>query len=183
MKSDLLHNPQRQCGVSAPSEQLQGISSIFRNFCPLHTKTLKSLAMPLSGLLQLSLFYISAGFNAKFIIILLSICANQNVLCLSSLNNNLYPITGHEGPEGEQIYSSTLPSTLAPDWGGCSMPLPSCFTPVKDTVPIVQELGWAPGPVALKYNYVYTVNFHSVHNMIKINKTTSTSILCYNLPS
>jgi hypothetical protein len=27
------------------------------------------------------------------------------------------PITGHEGPEGEQMYSSTLPSTSALDEG------------------------------------------------------------------
>jgi hypothetical protein len=25
------------------------------------------------------------------------------------------------------------------------MPFPSCFTPRKDTVPIVQKAGWAPG--------------------------------------
>ena len=28
-----------------------------------------------------------------------------------------HPITGHEGPEGEQMYSSTLPSTSALDGG------------------------------------------------------------------
>ena len=28
------------------------------------------------------------------------------------------PRTGHEGPEGEQMYSCTLPSTLALDGGG-----------------------------------------------------------------
>jgi len=30
----------------------------------------------------------------------------------------VHPRTGHEGPEGEQIYSSTLPSTSALDVGG-----------------------------------------------------------------
>ena len=29
-----------------------------------------------------------------------------------------HPRTGHEGPEGEQMYSSTLPSTSALDRGG-----------------------------------------------------------------
>jgi hypothetical protein len=31
--------------------------------------------------------------------------------------------------------------------GGWSAPRPGCFTPRKDPVPIVQEAGWAPGPV------------------------------------
>jgi len=29
-----------------------------------------------------------------------------------------HPRTGHEGPQGEQMYSSTLPSTLLLDGGG-----------------------------------------------------------------
>ena len=49
------------------------------------------------------------------------------------------PITGHEGPEGEQMYSSTLPSTSALDGGGWSTPRPGRFTPGKDPVPTVQE--------------------------------------------
>ena len=57
------------------------------------------------------------------------------------------PITCHEGPEGEQMYSSTLPSTSALDGGGWSALRPGRFTPGKDPVPIVQEAGWAPGPV------------------------------------
>ena len=57
------------------------------------------------------------------------------------------PRTGHEGPEGEQMYSSTLPSTSALDGGGWSTPRPGGLTPRKDPVPIVQEAGWAPGPV------------------------------------
>ena len=32
------------------------------------------------------------------------------------------PITGHEGPEGEPMYSSTLPSASALDGGGWSTP-------------------------------------------------------------
>ena len=47
------------------------------------------------------------------------------------------PRTGHEGPEGEQMYSFTLPSTLALDGGGWSTPYPSRFTPGKDPVPAV----------------------------------------------
>ena len=32
-------------------------------------------------------------------------------------------------------------------WGGWSTSRPGRFTPGKDPVPIVQEAGWAPGPV------------------------------------
>ena len=45
------------------------------------------------------------------------------------------------------MYSSTLPSTSALDRDGWSTPRPGSFTPRKDPVPIVQEAGWAPGPV------------------------------------
>jgi hypothetical protein len=58
-----------------------------------------------------------------------------------------HPRTGHESPECEKSYSSTLPLTSALDWGECSTPRPGRFTPGKHPVPIVQEAGWAPGPV------------------------------------
>ena len=41
-----------------------------------------------------------------------------------------HPRTGHEGPEGEQMYSPTLPSSSA-------LALPGRFTPGKDPLPIV----------------------------------------------
>ena len=47
------------------------------------------------------------------------------------------PRTGHEGPEGEQTYSSTLPSTSALDGGGWSTPRPGRFIPGKDPIPII----------------------------------------------
>ena len=57
--------------------------------------------------------------------------------------------TGHEGPEVEQMYSSTLPSTSALDGGGWSTPRPGRFTPGNDPVPTVLygRLGGPPGPV------------------------------------
>jgi hypothetical protein len=36
---------------------------------------------------------------------------------------------------------------LGTRWGGWSTPRAGRFTPGKDPVPIVQEAGWAPGPV------------------------------------
>ena len=59
----------------------------------------------------------------------------------------VHPITGHEGPEGELRYSSTLSLTLVLDGGGWSTPHPGHFNPGKDPVPIVEEAGWAPEPV------------------------------------
>ena len=47
------------------------------------------------------------------------------------------PRTGHEGREGEQMSSSTLPSTSALDGGGWSTPRTGRFTPGKDPVPIL----------------------------------------------
>ena len=54
---------------------------------------------------------------------------------------------GHEGPEAEQMYSSTLPSTSAIDGDGLLNPRSGRFTPGKDPVSILQEAGWATGPV------------------------------------
>ena len=48
-----------------------------------------------------------------------------------------HPRTGHGGPYGEQIYSSTLSLTSALDGGGWSTPFAVRFTPGKDPVPIV----------------------------------------------
>ena len=46
------------------------------------------------------------------------------------------------------MYSSTLSRTSALDGGGGDQPhAPTASTPGKDPVPIVQEAGWAPGPV------------------------------------
>jgi hypothetical protein len=41
--------------------------------------------------------------------------------------------------------SSILSLTSALDEGGWSTPRPGRFIPGKDPVPIVQEVGWAPG--------------------------------------
>ena len=59
----------------------------------------------------------------------------------------VHPRTGHEGPEGEERFSSTLSLTLALQVGRWSTPRPGRFIPGKDPVPDVQEAGWAPGPV------------------------------------
>ena len=45
------------------------------------------------------------------------------------------------------MYSSTLSLTLTLDEVAWSTPRPDRLTPGKDPVPIVQEAGWATGPV------------------------------------
>jgi hypothetical protein len=58
-----------------------------------------------------------------------------------------HPITGHrEHRGGVEIYLYSC-STSALGGGGLSAPRPGRFTPGKDPVPIVQEAGWAQGPV------------------------------------
>jgi hypothetical protein len=52
-------------------------------------------------------------------------------------NGKFHPRTGHEGPEGEQMCSSTLSLTSVLDGGGWSTPRPGRFTPGEDPVPIV----------------------------------------------
>ena len=57
-------------------------------------------------------------------------------------------LIGHEGPQGEQRYSSTLSRTSVHQIGkGGSASRPGRLYPGKDPVPILQEAGWAPGPV------------------------------------
>jgi len=45
------------------------------------------------------------------------------------------------------MYSYTLSLTSGLEWGGWSALRPGRFTSGNDPVPIVQEAGWAPGPV------------------------------------
>jgi hypothetical protein len=60
-------------------------------------------------------------------------------------NGKGQPITGHENPEEEWRYSFTISSTWALDGDGWSVPRPSRFTPGKEPVPFVQELGGPQG--------------------------------------
>jgi hypothetical protein len=48
-------------------------------------------------------------------------------------------------PEGKSKYSSTLPWLR--HYKGGQQHVLAAFTPRKDLVPIVQDAGWAPGPV------------------------------------
>jgi len=53
--------------------------------------------------------------------------------------------TGHEGPEREQSYNSTLSLTSVLDGGGRSTPCPRPFTAGNRPSTHLQDGGWAPG--------------------------------------
>jgi len=64
----------------------------------------------------------------------------------SIIKGKVHSHTGHEGPDGEQRYSSTLSITSALYGGGWSMPHPGRFTPKKKTqYPLYRSLGGAQG--------------------------------------
>ena len=67
----------------------------------------------------------------------LVLLAQEEPVLQGMMESKVLPRTAHEGPEGEQMYSSTLPSTSVLDGGGWSTPRPGRFTPGKDSVPIV----------------------------------------------
>jgi hypothetical protein len=75
------------------------------------------------------------------------------------VTSSLY--TGHEGPEGEWRYISTLSLTSALDGGRWSKQRPSnapaALSRGKRPVTLVQEAGWVPLPVCTgEKNLVYT---------------------------
>jgi len=56
-----------------------------------------------------------------------------------------HPRTGHEDPEGEQIYNSTLPSTSTLDGVGCKHHAPAALPPGKTRYPLYMRLGGPHG--------------------------------------
>jgi hypothetical protein len=57
----------------------------------------------------------------------------------------VHPRTGHEGPEGEWMYCSTLSLTSALDRGGCSKPALAALTAGKTRYPLYRRLGGFQG--------------------------------------
>ena len=120
-------------------------------------------------------FYLkSKNSNGHFTCRLVSLCARTSSLnrlysnyyfserrefCRQALDRNktytlrqgkgkgkVHPITGHEVPEGEQMYSSTLPSTSALDRGGMVNATPRPLYPRKR--PVTHCIGGWVGPRA-----------------------------------
>jgi hypothetical protein len=57
----------------------------------------------------------------------------------------VHPRTGHENQEGEQIHSSTLPSTSGPDGEGDQSQAPVVLSPGKTQYPLYRRLGGFQG--------------------------------------
>jgi len=77
-----------------------------------------------------------------------NVCTKMKSLYMRNIKEKvkLHPRTGHEGPQGEQRYSSTRPSTLVLDGGGWSEPRPGRFTPREKTrYPLYRRLSGAQG--------------------------------------
>jgi hypothetical protein len=65
----------------------------------------------------------------------------------SQCKGKIHPRTGHEGPEGEKRYNSTLSLTSALDGAFGRRHAPAALPPEKETLAIIQEAVWALGPV------------------------------------
>ena len=74
----------------------------------------------------------------------LHVTVHHPVLCSKRLckgKGKVRPRTGHEGPEWEQMYSSTLPSTSALDGVGGKRHAPAALSPGKTRYPLYRRLG------------------------------------------
>ena len=81
--------------------------------------------------------------NLMYISIFLTLCRPVYVILLRN-NSHFHKgkghcRTGHEGPQREQMYSSTISTASELDVGGWSTPRPGRFTSGNDQVPIIQE--------------------------------------------
>jgi hypothetical protein len=68
-----------------------------------------------------------------------------------------------EHPTKAQRGSRSIALLSELDEGGWSTPRPGCFTPRKDPVPTVQEVGWAPGPVLTGAENIASAGVRSPH--------------------
>jgi hypothetical protein len=64
----------------------------------------------------------------------------SQITCIES-NGEVHLRTGHEDPEGEQPYSSTLPSTSALDGVDFQRHAPAALPPGKTRYPLYRRLG------------------------------------------
>jgi hypothetical protein len=72
----------------------------------------------------------------------------------------MYPVTDPKAQRGSRGIA-LLFLDLGARRGGWSAPRPGRFTPGKDPVPIVQEAGWAPGPVWTGAKYLSPTGIRS----------------------
>jgi len=73
-----------------------------------------------------------------------------NLTPCTAIKGKVHPRKGHEGPDGEKRYSTTLSLTSALDGGACFFnPRPSRFSHGRDPVPTVCIGGWVGPRVVL----------------------------------
>ena len=65
--------------------------------------------------------------------------------CRNICKGKVHPRTGQEGPDGEQMYSSTLSLTSALDWVGGQRHGPAALPPGKTRYPLYRRLGGPQG--------------------------------------
>jgi len=70
---------------------------------------------------------------------------NEVGLGIGKCKGKVYPKTGHERPEGEWRYSSTLSLTSTLDGVGGQCHAPAALPPVKTRYPLYSRLGGAQG--------------------------------------
>ena len=73
----------------------------------------------------------------------------------------IHPRRGHESPEEKQRYSSALSLTSALDGVGVQRETQVALPRGKDSVTIIQEAGWAPGPVRTGVKNLAPTGFRS----------------------
>jgi hypothetical protein len=72
-------------------------------------------------------------FPVQIIWLMCFICCPSPLTRIDHKELKVHPVTGHEVPEGEERYRSSLFLTLVLFGGGWLMPFPGCFTPGKWT--------------------------------------------------
>jgi hypothetical protein len=91
-------------------------------------------------------------------------CVNietRNALC--GCNGKVLPRTGHEGPEGEQRFISTLSLTLVLDGGGVVNAMLVRFTLGKETwYPLCRRLGGPQGQSGQVWNILSPTGIQSL---------------------
>jgi hypothetical protein len=80
---------------------------------------------------------------------------------ITDIRDRFHLRADHEGPDGEQRYSSNLSLTSALDRGGWSMSRPDRFTYGEDPVPIMWATGWATGSVWTDVKNITLTGFRS----------------------
>ena len=124
------------------------------------------------------------------------VCVSFVVFCQSKGEGEGHPITGHEGPEGEQMYSSTLPSTSALDGVGGQHHAAAALPPGKTRYPLYRRLGGPQGRSArvqkilpstgirspdlpARSESLYQLSYRGLCSIVRVADQKARSIICH----